>query len=57
MVRHNAFLLATSEENNYDLNKYYEQARREMESDDDPSADDKEDEDENEHVSFDCNSI
>ena len=56
LVRHNAFLLAASEDNNYDLNKFYEQAKREMESDDDDDDSNNQAEVvDNEHVFFKCN--
>ena len=42
LVRHNAFLMAASEENNYDMDRFLDRAKKEME------ADEKEEEDVNE---------
>ena len=48
LLRHNAFLLAASEDNNYDLDKFYDQAKKEME------MDEEQEEQETEHVVFNC---
>ena len=34
LVRHNAFLMAASEENNYNMERFYEKARKDLEKED-----------------------
>ena len=34
LARHNAFLMAASDDNNYDMERYYEKAKKELDADD-----------------------